>query len=75
LRVVNYLLRQIPEGEPGGARVELAAPKKTIAARLSIQPETLSRVFHNLEHAGIIEVTGSVITVHQPERLQELVYN
>ncbi len=74
LRVVNYLLRQIPEEQAGPVTIELAAPKKTIAARLSIQPETLSRVFHNLEHAGIIEVTGSVIAVADAGRLQELVY-
>lgn len=74
LRVVNYLLRQIPQGQTGPVAIELPAPKKTIAARLSIQPETLSRVFHNLEHAGIIEVTGSVIAVVDAERLQKLVY-
>jgi len=71
LRLVNYLLRQIPEGGGNEARIELPAAKNIIASRLSVQPETLSRILHNLSDKGLITVKGLQIAVHDVQRLHD----
>lgn len=63
VRVVNFLLAQIPEGAVSPTSIALPAPKQVIASRLSIKPETLSRILHELTHAGIIEVKASLIEI------------
>lgn len=70
LRVINYLLQNLPDD--GNSVIELEATKKLIAARLSIQPETFSRVLHQLQDKGVITVQGSKIDVQDVERLREL---
>ncbi len=50
----------------------LDAPKGILASRLSVKPETFSRILHNLSDKGIISVKGNKITVLDPEALQEL---
>ena len=47
-RLMAYLLAQVRE-ETGAHRLELALPKSTLAAHLSIQPETLSRILARLK--------------------------
>jgi len=72
LRVVNYLLGRVPE-EPGAQKViELEAAKKFIAARLSIQPETFSRVLHALSDAGAILVDGRRIVIRDEDVLRDM---
>lgn len=56
LRVANFLLTQ--QRLQNSDEIELPAAKKIIAARLSIQPETLSRVFTQLEQKGAIRTAG-----------------
>lgn len=68
LRVVNHLLREAAQS-PEGDRLELAASKKDIAGLLALQPETLSRVFAQLQEEGLIEVDRRQIILRQPERL------
>lgn len=70
LRVVNFLLSRIPEGS-GNNVIELEAAKKIIAARLSIQPETFSRVLHALTEARAISVDGRRIIVEDEKTLRE----
>ena len=64
-RVIGYLLRDQPaEDEPGAndaapcgvVTVQLPVSKATIASRLSLTPEYFSRVLHELESEGLIEV-------------------
>lgn len=64
LRFANYLLQQIPAGQQGSTTITLEAPKQVIASRLSIQPESLSRILRNLQREGIITTQGSEIVVH-----------
>ena len=40
-----------------------------IASRLSLTPETLSRIFHDLSDAGLITVQGERVSLHDPVRL------
>jgi CRP-like cAMP-binding protein len=60
-RLADYLLRQgdqVPNCE-----IELVANKGIIASRLSLTPETLSRVFRDFTADGMIKVNGRRITV------------
>ncbi len=58
-RLVAYLLEQRQDGE----RIQLDMPKHLLASRLSIQPETLSRIFARLGKSGLISVEGQAIRV------------
>ena len=67
LRVVNYLSHLIPSCDNEGSEstaITLPAAKNIIASRLSITPETLSRILHTLSSKGLISVEGLHIKVH-----------
>jgi len=70
LRLVNYLLYLLPEGAKGGADITLPAAKNIIASRLSIQPETLSRILARLANEGLIQVEGLHIQIRDIEALR-----
>ena len=53
----------------GRAEVELPTSKQVIASRLSLTPETLSRIFHDLSNSSLISVHGKRIKLHDPARL------
>lgn len=63
LRFINFLLQQAPAGIQENVRIELTAPKHVIASRLSIQPESLSRILRNLQNAGLVRVEGNIIHI------------
>ncbi len=67
LRVVNYLSHLIPGCDNEATEITeitLPAAKNIIASRLSITPETLSRILHTLSSKGLISVEGLHIKVH-----------
>ncbi|HEX6362623.1 MAG TPA: Crp/Fnr family transcriptional regulator [Albitalea sp.] len=69
-RVIGYLLREVPEDEPGEAHtVSLAVSKATIASKLSMTPEYFSRVLHELQAVGLIRVEGRDIRIVDACRL------
>lgn len=75
-RIIGYLLRDLPEGdhENGHANgqavtVSLPASKATIASRLSLTPEYFSRVLHELEAEGLIEIDRRDIRIVDAQRL------
>jgi len=70
LRLVNYLLYLVPEGARGEVAITLPAPKNIIASRLSIQPETLSRILAGLSTKGLIRVEGLNIHIQDIEALR-----
>lgn len=70
LRVVNYLGQLIPSCDNEVADVVLPAAKNIIASRLSITPETLSRILHALSDKGLISVEGLHIRVHDVDNLR-----
>lgn len=58
-RVIGYLLRDQESREADGeARLTVSLPvsKATVASRLSLTPEYFSRVLHELEAHGLIEI-------------------
>lgn len=73
LRFSNYLLHKVPDNDNGKATVTLEAAKNVIASRLSIQPESFSRILRNLQREGLIEARGNEIIIHDVNRLREQV--
>lgn len=70
-RLAGYLLRH-SQGDADGA-FELVATKATIASRLSVTPETLSRILRDFGADGMIKVSGRRIVVLDAARLAALV--
>lgn len=79
-RVIGYLLRDMPaevkagsDGEEGERqkRVVLPVSKAAIASRLSMTPEYFSRVLHELESKGLIEIDKREIRIPDPQRLYQ----
>lgn len=71
-RVIGYLLRdqQLSQAaEADGLTVNLGVSKATIASRLSLTPEYFSRVLHELEAAGLIEIDKRDIHIRDVRRL------
>ena len=66
-RVANYLLQHAPDDQEF---FELDTAKGVIAARLSVKPETFSRIIKNLRGEGVISIDGSKITIHNREALK-----
>ncbi|MEK0085192.1 Crp/Fnr family transcriptional regulator [Benzoatithermus flavus] len=67
-RVALFLLR-LCRCQRGAATVELPLDKTFIAARLGMQPETLSRAFAKLRQHGV-EVNGDRVSIEEVARLQ-----
>jgi CRP-like cAMP-binding protein len=59
-RVARYLLAKVPRDRRA---IKLDVRKGVLASRLSIQPETFSRVVKELGGRGIIEVHGAEVTI------------
>lgn len=71
-RLVDYLLRQLPEGADEAPEIHLATPKGVIASHLSIQPETFSRILSRLSKKRLISSHGSDITLIDLKGLRDL---
>ena len=69
-RLIRYLLMQLGEAGTDGNKFELGLSRQVIASRLSMQPETLSRLMRNLVKEGIIEVDGRNVHVPDVQRLK-----
>ena len=71
-RVIGYLLQSCGE-ENAEVPLEFDLPtsKQTIASRLNLTPETLSRIFAELSQAGLIHVHGKHVKLLDPKRLAE----
>lgn len=65
-RVAAYMVKQAP---PGANSFELPVAKQIVASRLSVKPETFSRIIKNLSSSGVIQVVGSRVTIHDREAL------
>jgi len=68
-RVASYLLQQAPADLQ---HFELDTAKNVIAARLSIKPETFSRIIKNLREQGILSIDGCKVTIHDMDALKQL---
>ena len=57
----------------GETRVEfdLSTPKGVLASRLSVKPETFSRILHNFSEQGLVRVKGGHIEILDPSGLRK----
>ena len=69
-RLAIYLLDHIVETNEDEATIRLELPRHVIASRLSIKPETLSRLLRNMVDEGILTIEDRVIFVHSLARLR-----
>lgn len=67
-RLVRFFLQRM---EPDSPVINLELSRQDIAARLSIKPETLSRIIRTMVDSGIIEVDGKLVTVLDREALSD----
>jgi len=68
-RVASYLINLAGEG---GDNFELDIPKGVMASRLSLKPETFSRIIRNLHDRKILTVTRKHISIHNRMKLQAI---
>ena len=69
-RLTSYLLDHVVETHDDEATVRLELPRHVIASRLSIQPETLSRLLRSMVDDGVLTIEDRVIFVHSLARLR-----
>ena len=70
-RLASYIMDHIVErgsGDQATARLEL--PRHVIASRLSIKPETLSRLLRSLVDDGVVSIEDRVVFIHSLDRLR-----
>ena len=71
-RLVVFLLEQLPQDALQLSAIHLSTPKSIIASRLSIQPETFSRILKRLTRQGLIEVKGNDVSLLDVDGLRNL---
>ena len=69
-RLVSYLLEHVVDTNDDEATIRLELPRHVIASRLSITPETLSRLLRGLVDDRVITIEDRVIFVHSLSRLR-----
>jgi CRP/FNR family transcriptional regulator, dissimilatory nitrate respiration regulator len=69
-RLSSYLIDHVVETNDDEATLRLDLPKHVIASRLSITPETLSRLLRTMSDDGILTVDDRLIFVHSLARLR-----
>jgi len=67
-RLAAYLLRVMPEEK---TRFDLPVNKQVLASRLSITPETFSRIIKQLTKKGILTVSGNKFEILNENALEE----
>jgi CRP-like cAMP-binding protein len=68
-RLVRLIEGRLPHDSQGPAEVTLQESRQELASRLSMKPETLSRILRHLSDAGAIVVHGRVLQVPDRKKL------
>ena len=66
VRTVAYLLREAPADSDS---FQLKVAKSVIASRLSVKPETFSRILRHLHEQSIVTIDGRNVTIHDREAM------
>jgi len=70
MRVIQLLLQSAPDSKTGSYSLEWETPKQVLASRLSVRPETFSRILQQLSRKGLISVQGKTVEVLDQTALQ-----
>jgi CRP/FNR family transcriptional regulator, dissimilatory nitrate respiration regulator len=68
-RLVRLIEGRLPPGQDGPTELTLAESRQELASRLSMKPETLSRILRHLSDGGTIVVNGRTLQVPDRARL------
>ena len=76
-RLVSYLLEKSCKGSDLSCQpvVILSTTKSLLASRLSITPETFSRILARLKKQGLISIKNDAIILSEPGKLRDLMGN
>lgn len=69
-RVAGFICAKLSAEKQHQLSFYLDVPKGILASRLSVKPETFSRILHSFSEQGLLKVKGSYIEVLDPEGLQ-----
>lgn len=67
VRTVSYLLHHAPADEN---QFDLNIAKSVIASRLSVKPETFSRILKNLHDRKVVSIEGRRVIIHDREAMK-----
>jgi CRP-like cAMP-binding protein len=70
MRVIQLLLQSAPDNTNRPYSLEWETPKQILASRLSVRPETFSRILQQLSRKGLITVQGKTVAVLDVPGLQ-----
>lgn len=70
MRVIQLLLQAAPEDVDNQYSLDLETPKQVLASRLSVRPETFSRILQQLSRKSLISVQGKTIQILDFKALQ-----
>lgn len=70
MRVIQLLLHSAPGSAANRYSLEWETPKQILASRLSVRPETFSRILQRLSRQGLITVQGKTIEVLDAKALR-----
>ncbi len=68
-RLVRMIESRLPHDAPGPTEITLQESRQELASRLSMKPETLSRILRALSDGGAIVVDGRSLKVPDRRRL------
>jgi CRP-like cAMP-binding protein len=71
-RLVRLIESRLPASGGGQAEINLTESRQELASRLSMKPETLSRILRQLSDNGAIVVEGRRLQVPDRRRLANL---
>lgn len=71
MRVIQLLLQAAPDGISNQYSLDLETPKQVLASRLSVRPETFSRILQQLSRKALISVQGKTIHILDFKALQQ----
>jgi len=63
MRVIQFILREIPIDATAPCQLEWHTPKTVLASRLSVRPETFSRILQQLTQENLIKVDRKSIDI------------
>jgi CRP-like cAMP-binding protein len=69
VRIVTYLLENSSEGTE---TFDLEIAKSVIASRLSVKPETFSRILKHLHELKILTINGRNVTIHDRNAMKAI---